>query len=85
MEPKPNDSYDSKAYRKSLEEASGKAGKVIRSEGDVDEAFASARKKYEATYYLPHIAHAPMEPPVATALLNDNFLEVGPNSGTTGG
>ena len=72
----PNDSYDSKAYRKSLEEASGKAGKVIRSEGDVDEAFASARKKYEATYYLPHIAHAPMEPPVATALLNDNFLEV---------
>ena len=72
----PNDSYDSHAYRKSLEEASAKPGKVIRSEGDLDEAFANARKKHEATYYLPHIAHAPMEPPVATAVLREDSLEV---------
>ncbi len=72
----PNDSYDSMAYRRSLEEASVKPGKVVRSEGNIDEAFASARKKREATYYLPHIAHAPMEPPVATAILRDDFLEV---------
>ncbi len=71
-----NDSYDSEAYRQSLEEASVKPGKLIRSEGDLNAAFSKARKKHAATYYLPHIAHAPMEPPVATALLRNNFLEI---------
>lgn len=72
----PNDSYDSKTYRQRLEEASEKPGKLIRSSGDLDKAFAAAHKTHAATYYLPHIAHAPMEPPVATALLKEDFLEV---------
>ncbi len=72
----PNDHYDSQSYRAAIEDAATKPGKAIRSEGDFDEAFASASKTHAATYYLPHIAHAPMEPPVATALLKTNFLEV---------
>ena len=71
-----NDIYDSKQYHKDLEAASLKPGLVLREEGDVDSAFAKARTKHKATYYLPHIAHAPMEPPVATVLLKDDFLEV---------
>ena len=72
----PNDVYDSKSYRKNLKEASLKPGKLIREAGDLNKAFGEADKKHAATYYLPHIAHAPMEPPVATALLKDGFLEV---------
>ena len=53
-----------------------KPGKLIREAGDLNKAFGEADKKHAATYYLPHIAHAPMEPPVATALLKDGFLEV---------
>jgi isoquinoline 1-oxidoreductase beta subunit len=71
-----NDSYDSETYHQSLKEASLKPGQVLREEGDLDKAFAEAHSKHAATYYLPHIAHAPMEPPVATALLKDGFLEV---------
>ena len=72
----PHDSYESEGYRQSLEEASSKPGKLVRSVGDVEAAFAKAKKTYAATYYLPHIAHAPMEPPVSTALLRNNFLEI---------
>ncbi len=71
----PNDSYDSDTYRDSLKEASMKPGKVLRNEGNVEEAFASADKKYSASYYLPHFAHAPMEPPVAIVILKDGKLE----------
>jgi len=71
----PHDAYDSGAYRAAMEEASGKPGKVLREAGDLDQAFADADKKIEASYYLPHISHAPMEPPVATAIFKDDFLE----------
>ena len=72
----PNDTYDSETYHESLVEAAKKPGQVLREEGDFDQAFADAHSKHEATYYLPHISHAPMEPPVATALFKNGFLEV---------
>ncbi len=71
----PNDLYESGAYRQSLEDASHKPGKLVREKGDLDTAFSEADSKVEATYYAPHLAHAPMEPPVAIALLKDDFLE----------
>ncbi len=70
-----NDSYDSTAYRKTLEEASQQPGKIIRNSGNIDAAFKKADKKIEATYYLPHLAQAPMEPPVAIARFKDGALE----------
>ena len=72
----PNDSYESGAYRQSLEETSLKPGKLVREKGDLSAAFDNASKKFDATYYAPHIAHASMEPPVAIAVLKDDFLEV---------
>jgi isoquinoline 1-oxidoreductase beta subunit len=61
----PNASYDSVQYRKTLEEAAAKPGKVVRDNGDVDKALAGAAKRLSAEYYVPHLAQAPMEPPSA--------------------
>ena len=53
-----------------------KPGKVVRQAGDVDAALARAARKIDAEYYLPHIAHATMEPPNATARIVDGRCEV---------
>lgn len=60
-----NARYDSTNYYQSLEKAAQSPGKVIRSEGDIDTALAEAATKFDASYYMPHMAQAPMEPPVA--------------------
>ena len=63
----PNKSYDSTAYKAKLEENVRKPGKLERNEGDADKALASAAKVFAQEYYIPHWAHAPMEPPAALA------------------
>jgi len=72
----PNASYDSAAYRASLEEAARKPSRVVRNDGDYAAAAAGAAKKVEAEYYLPHLAHASMEPPAAAARISDGQCEV---------
>src|SRR6202048_2284462 len=71
-----NGKYDSVAYRKELEEASRKPGLVVRQEGDADAALKSADKVVVGEYYLPHLAHVPMEPPVAVADVKDGKAEI---------
>ncbi|MNH86424.1 Isoquinoline 1-oxidoreductase subunit beta [compost metagenome] len=71
----PNASYDSIAYRKELEAASLKPGKVVRNTGNLDEAMASADSTLEASYYLPHLSQSPMEPMVAIARFKDGACE----------
>ncbi|MGE1175665.1 xanthine dehydrogenase family protein molybdopterin-binding subunit [Pseudomonas sp. BW7P1] len=71
----PNASYDSIAYRKELEAASLKPGKVVRNTGDIDKAIGSAASTLEASYYLPHLAQAPMEPMVAIARYQEGVCE----------
>lgn len=71
-----NAGYDSGAYRKQLEAANRAPGKRVRDEGDVDKAFAAAAKKVSADYYVPHLAHATMEPPAALAQFKDGRCEV---------
>jgi isoquinoline 1-oxidoreductase beta subunit len=72
----PNAGYDSVAYRKELEEAARKPGKVVRNDGDYTAAAAGATRRIEAEYYLPHLAHASMEPPAAAARIKDGKCEV---------
>lgn len=71
----PNASYDSIAYRKELEAASLKPGKVVRNTGDIDQAMSGASSTLEASYYLPHLAQVPMEPMVAIARYQDGVCE----------
>ena len=53
-----------------------KPGKVIRNQGDVDAAFASAAKTFTQEYYQPHVAHVTMEPPAALANYTGDKCEV---------
>jgi isoquinoline 1-oxidoreductase beta subunit len=71
-----NARYDSTVYRESLEKAARSPGKVIRDQGNIEAALADAATRVEATYYMPHLAHATMEPPAALARLADGQIEV---------
>ncbi len=72
----PNGQYDSVAYRKELEDAARKPGLVVRKEGDVDAALKNADRVITGEYYLPHLAHVSMEPPVAVANVKSNKAEI---------
>jgi CO/xanthine dehydrogenase Mo-binding subunit len=74
----PNASYDSVAYRATLDEAARKPGPVVRNDGDFAAAAAAAAKRITAEYYLPHLAHASMEPPAASARITQGKCAVGP-------
>jgi isoquinoline 1-oxidoreductase beta subunit len=67
----PNETYDSDQYKKELQDTARKPAKLIRGQGDVDKAFASTGPTFEAEYYVPLLAHAPMEPLVALAEFKD--------------
>ena len=71
----PNASYSSAEYKATLEAAVRKPGLVVRQEGDVDKALAGAAKRIEAEYYIPHLAHATMEPPAAVVQIVDGKCE----------
>jgi isoquinoline 1-oxidoreductase subunit beta len=71
----PNASLDSAAYKKTLQETARQTCKVARNDGDVDVAFKKATKIHEAEYYVPHLAHASMEPPVAVAEFKNGKVE----------
>jgi len=71
----PNRSYDSAAYKTELEETARRPAKVVRNQGDAPAALASAARVLKADYYVPHIAHAPMEPPAAVASVTDGRCE----------
>ena len=69
-----NESYDSVEYKKELRETAHKPGKVIREVGDSDKAFATGGTVFEADYYVPLLAHAPMEPMTALAEFKDGKI-----------
>jgi isoquinoline 1-oxidoreductase beta subunit len=62
-----NGAHDSTAYREELLRAVRAPGRRVRSAGDVDTALARASARVVAEYTVPHLAHAPMEPPVSVA------------------
>jgi isoquinoline 1-oxidoreductase subunit beta len=81
----PNASFDSVAYKAMLEENVRKPGKLERNEGDVDAALGSAAKVITAEYYSPHLAHATMEPPAATARRTGDKWEIWTSVQSPGG
>ncbi len=63
----PTASVSSPDIRHQFETRMGEPGKVVRKEGDASARLAKAARKVEATYDAPFLAHATMEPMVATA------------------
>jgi isoquinoline 1-oxidoreductase beta subunit len=56
---------------------SGESAVISRDDGDVDEALAAAEATIDATYTLPYLAHAAMEPNNAVCRMRDDgTLEV---------
>ena len=72
----PNADYDSVAFKATLEEAARKPGPVVRNDGNFDAGIAGAAKRLSAEYYIPHLAHATMEPPAAVARIAKGKCEV---------
>lgn len=72
----PNGTYDSAQFRKTMEAAASRPGKAVRDNGNVETALARASRRIAASYYIPHLAHAPMEPPTATARVTSESAEV---------
>lgn len=71
-----NDGYDSTAFRAAMQKAVQAPGEARRSTGDVTTALAGAKTVVDAEYYVPHLPHAPMEPPAATARFHEGVLEI---------
>ncbi|HMV48487.1 MAG TPA: molybdopterin-dependent oxidoreductase, partial [Blastocatellia bacterium] len=71
-----NAAYDSAKYKQSLLETVRKPQKAARNIGDVDAEFAKGGKTHEAEYYVPHLSHAPMEPPAAVADFKDGKVVI---------
>ena len=71
-----NLNYDSSEYTQILKENVSKKGKLIQEKGDVDRAFKNSAKVKEALYELPHLVHAPMEVPNATASFDNGTCEI---------
>ena len=68
--------YTSESYRQGMQETAHKDARIVRQEGDVNKAFASAAKIVEADFYVPHFAHATIEPPVAVARFANGACEI---------
>ena len=74
-DPGANAAYDSDSYREELSASVNTAGEVARSRGDVGAALAASESRHVADYYLPHLAHASMEPAAATARVSADGCE----------
>jgi isoquinoline 1-oxidoreductase beta subunit len=72
----PNAGYDSVAYRAQMEAANRKPGQIVRDDGNAAQALNTAAKRVTADYYIPHLAHATMEPPSAVANVTGDRCEV---------
>lgn len=75
-----NAHYDSDDFRKTLADSTERppegTAKTVRRKGDVEAAFAGGATIVEASYYVPHLAQTPMEPPAALAIYKDGNFEI---------
>jgi isoquinoline 1-oxidoreductase subunit beta len=71
----PNAHYDSAEYKTQLEQAARTPAKAVRDDGNALTALASGAQRVVAEYYIPHIAHASLEPPVAIAKVTGDKCE----------
>lgn len=64
-----NAAHESQAYKEDLIASASAPGTTIMARGDADN---QTHSQLEAVYYTPYLAHAPMEPPAAAAIVNED-------------
>jgi isoquinoline 1-oxidoreductase subunit beta len=72
----PHAKLDTDTVARELENATLGSGTVAQNIGDIDKAMASAVTKVEATYQVPFLAHAAMEPMNCTVHVRNDACEV---------
>ena len=72
----PNASYDSTAYRAELEATARRPGGSCAMKAMSMRRWLRAAQRVTADYYVPHLAHAPMEPLAAVARMVEGRCEV---------
>jgi isoquinoline 1-oxidoreductase subunit beta len=72
----PHAGFNTAAYHQELSASANAPGTVVRNQGDAEAALAGAAKVFSREYYQPHLAHTPMEPPVALANVANGKCEV---------
>ncbi len=72
----PNAGLSSEDISRTLKEAAQGSGTALRDDGDVQAALDGAAIKLEASYEVPYLDHAPMEPMNCTARVRDNECEI---------
>jgi isoquinoline 1-oxidoreductase beta subunit len=72
----PNARLNNNAIYAGLKAAARNKGKEVRNEGDADAALRSAARRIEATYELPMLAHATLEPQNCTAEFKDGACHI---------
>lgn len=72
----PHAEYDSASFMTEMVAEAERPGTVLREQGNPDTAFAEAARIISRTYTQDHIAHIPMEPPVALASYEGAKLEI---------
>ncbi len=64
-----NAEHESQAYKEDLIASASAPGATVLTRGDAD---SETHSQHEAVYYTPYLAQAPMEPPAATAIVNED-------------
>ena len=64
-----NAEHESKAYKEALVASASAPGTTVLARGDAD---VETHSQHEAVYYTPYLAQAPMEPPAAAAIVNED-------------
>lgn len=70
----PSDGLGAYLKQKAQTSGEGRRGPRRREQGDVDGALGGAAKVFEASYEIPYVQHAPMEPRAAAAEWNGRRL-----------
>ncbi|MFS1525434.1 molybdopterin cofactor-binding domain-containing protein [Microbulbifer sp. 2304DJ12-6] len=71
----PNDTHDSENYLETLSKRITQPGKLVRQQGPEISDWSTS-SKIQSQYTVPYLAHAPMEPPVATAMVTEHGCEL---------
>ena len=68
--------HDSDEYLDTLMDRVQQPGQVFRQRGEVEQALDTCARRISASYRTPYLAHAAMEPPMATAQLHAGRLQI---------